>query len=37
MEGSMWGDIEMNFVKLENSEKLKFPFLVEGTFGNYSI
>ena len=28
------GQIEMNIRKLKNSEKLKFPFMVEGTFGD---
>ena len=28
------GEIEMNIGKLGNSEKLKFPFWVEGTFGD---
>ena len=30
----MQGEIEMNIRKLGNSEKLKFPFWVEGTFGD---
>ena len=30
----MQGEIEMNIGKLVNSEKLKFPFRVEGTFGD---
>ena len=28
------GEIEINTRKLRNSEKLKFPFWVEGTFGD---
>ena len=28
------GEIEMNIGKLGNSEKLKFPFWVKGTFGD---
>ena len=28
------GEIETNIRKLVNSEKLKFPFWVEGTFGD---
>ena len=30
----MQGEIEMNIGKIGNSEKLKFSFLVEGTFGD---
>ena len=30
----MRGEIETNIGKLGNSEKLKFPFWVEGTFGD---
>ena len=30
----MLGEIEMNIRKLKNSEKVKFPFLVEGTFSD---
>ena len=30
----MRGEIEMNLRKLGNSEKLKFSFWVEGTFGD---
>ena len=30
----MRGEIETNIRKLGNSEKLKFPFWVEGTFGD---
>ena len=30
----MWGEIELNIGKLENLKKLKFPFWVEGTFGD---
>ena len=30
----MRGEIETNIGKLGNSEKLKFPFWLEGTFGD---
>ena len=36
VEGSTWGEIEMNIgKKTRNSEKLKFLFWVEGTFGGW--
>ena len=30
----MGGEIEMNIRNLRNSEKIKFPFWVEGIFGD---